>query len=128
MEPTSARRDVVLLGSTGSIGTQAADIIRRNPGRFRVAGLAAGGGNLALLAGQALEFGAEVVAVADETRAGDLRQAVQAEAARSRPGAGAAAGLASGAGTAEQCAAGRAWPLPKILAGPDAVAEVAAWS
>ena len=44
LEPASApRRDIVLLGSTGSIGTQAADIIRRNPGRFRVAGLAAGG-------------------------------------------------------------------------------------
>ena len=36
-------RDIVLLGSTGSIGTQAADIVRRNPGRFRLAGLAAGG-------------------------------------------------------------------------------------
>ena len=62
----SSRRDIVLLGSTGSIGTQAADIVRRNPGRFRVAGLAAGGGNPALLASQALEFGAEVVAVASE--------------------------------------------------------------
>ena len=30
----SAGRDIVLLGSTGSIGTQAADIVRRNPGRF----------------------------------------------------------------------------------------------
>src|SRR5215470_3436698 len=35
-------RDVVLLGSTGSIGTQAADIIRRNPDRFRLTALAAG--------------------------------------------------------------------------------------
>jgi 1-deoxy-D-xylulose-5-phosphate reductoisomerase len=56
--PGAAGRDVVLLGSTGSIGTQAADIIRRNPDRFRVVGLAAGGGNPALLASQALEFGA----------------------------------------------------------------------
>ncbi|HJY95188.1 MAG TPA: hypothetical protein VJ371_09540, partial [Streptosporangiaceae bacterium] len=32
----SGPRDVVILGSTGSIGTQALDIIRRNPGRFRV--------------------------------------------------------------------------------------------
>jgi 1-deoxy-D-xylulose-5-phosphate reductoisomerase len=60
----SRPRHIVLLGSTGSVGTQAADIIRRNPGRFRVTGLAAGGGNPGLLAAQALEFGAEVVAVA----------------------------------------------------------------
>ena len=46
-----------MLGSTGSIGTQALDVIRRNPDRFRVAGLAAGGGNPALLAEQAVEFG-----------------------------------------------------------------------
>jgi 1-deoxy-D-xylulose-5-phosphate reductoisomerase len=97
-------RDVVLLGSTGSIGTQAADIIRRNPGRFRVVGLAAGGGNPALLASQALEFGAEVVAVASDARVAELRQALQAGAA-----------------------AHGARQLPKILGGPDAVAEAAAW-
>ena len=96
----------MLLGSTGSIGTQAADIIRRNPGRFRVAGLAAGGGNPGLLASQALEFGAEVVAVARDSAARDVQLAVTAQAAT--------LGLAAG-------------QLPKILAGPDAVAEVAAW-
>jgi 1-deoxy-D-xylulose-5-phosphate reductoisomerase len=110
------RRDVVVLGSTGSIGTQAADIVRRNPGRFRIAGLAAGGGNPALLASQALEFGAEVVAVASEARVDELRRALQAQAA---PGG---TGTPGGAG-----APGRARPLPKILAGPDAIAEVAAW-
>ncbi|MGH3854994.1 MAG: 1-deoxy-D-xylulose-5-phosphate reductoisomerase, partial [Pseudonocardiaceae bacterium] len=36
-------RSVLLLGSTGSIGVQALDVMRRNPRRFRVAGLAAGG-------------------------------------------------------------------------------------
>jgi 1-deoxy-D-xylulose-5-phosphate reductoisomerase len=104
-------RDIVLLGSTGSIGTQAADIVRRNPGRFRIVGLAAGGGNPALLASQALEFGAEVVAVASDRRVAELRQALHAQAARDVPGV----------------APGRARPLPKILAGPDAIAEVAAW-
>src|ERR1700678_4331528 len=74
-------RDVVVLGSTGSIGTQALDIIRRNPDRFRVAGLAAGGGNPELLASQALEFGAEVVAVASDARVEELRQALHAKAA-----------------------------------------------
>ncbi len=102
------RRDIVLLGSTGSIGTQAADVIRRNPGRFRVAALAAGGGSPGLLAEQALEFGAEVVAVASDTAVGALRDALRALAA-ARPG-----GLPG-------------VRLPKIMAGPDAVAEVAAW-
>ncbi|MGN6610132.1 MAG: hypothetical protein ACTHLJ_00005, partial [Angustibacter sp.] len=36
-------RRVVLLGSTGSIGTQAVDVIGRNPDRFEVTALAAGG-------------------------------------------------------------------------------------
>ena len=36
-------RDVVILGSTGSIGTQALDVVRANPDRFRVVGLTAGG-------------------------------------------------------------------------------------
>ena len=55
---------MVILGSTGSIGTQALDIIRRNPDRFRVTGLAAGGANLELLADQVAEFRPAVVAVA----------------------------------------------------------------
>jgi len=67
---------VVILGSTGSIGTQALDIIRRNPGRFRVAGLAAGGGNAALLADQAAEFRPEAIAVASEAAAADVRAAL----------------------------------------------------
>jgi len=109
----AARRDIVVLGSTGSIGTQAADIIRRNPDRFRVVGLAAGGGNPVLLASQALEFGAEVVAVASEAGVDELRRALQAQAGQRVTGAVAGPG--------------RARPLPKILAGPDAIAEVAAW-
>ena len=51
-------RSVCVLGSTGSIGTQALDIIRANPERFTVAALSAGGANIALLAAQAVEFGA----------------------------------------------------------------------
>ena len=39
----TVRRDVVVLGSTGSIGTQALDLVRANPDRFRVVGLTAGG-------------------------------------------------------------------------------------
>ena len=46
------RRDVVVLGSTGSIGTQALDVVRRNPDRFRVVGVTAGGSRPALFAEQ----------------------------------------------------------------------------
>ena len=49
-------RDVIILGSTGSIGTQALDVISRNPDAFRVVGLGAGGGNVALLAEQIAAF------------------------------------------------------------------------
>ena len=49
-------RDVVVLGSTGSIGTQALDVVRANPDRFRVVGLTAGGGNRALFDAQVEEF------------------------------------------------------------------------
>src|ERR1022692_1827149 len=55
--PPGGLRDIVLLGSTGSIGTQAADIVRRNPDRFRLTALAAGGGSPGLLARQAPAFG-----------------------------------------------------------------------
>jgi 1-deoxy-D-xylulose-5-phosphate reductoisomerase len=129
----STPRDIALLGSTGSVGTQAADIIRRNPGRFRVIGLAAGGGQPGLLASQALEFGAEVVAVASESAAPALREALRAAAAGlaapGRPGPGGPAGSGgSGPGDARTDRVGRgALRLPKVLAGPDAVAEVAAW-
>jgi 1-deoxy-D-xylulose-5-phosphate reductoisomerase len=57
--PTSsvpARRDVVILGSTGSVGTQALDVVRRNPDRFRVVGLTAGGSREQLFGEQVAEF------------------------------------------------------------------------
>jgi 1-deoxy-D-xylulose-5-phosphate reductoisomerase len=55
----SERRDVVVLGSTGSIGTQALEIVRANPDRFRVVGLTAGGSNRDLFDAQVAEFAPE---------------------------------------------------------------------
>ena len=66
-------RSVTILGSTGSIGTQALDIVRRNRDRFKVIGLSAQGGNVALLAEQAREFGVRTVAIADENAAEAFR-------------------------------------------------------
>ncbi len=58
-------RDVIILGSTGSIGTQALDVVRDNPDRFRVAGLGAGN-NRELAEAQAAEFGVTNVAYGAE--------------------------------------------------------------
>jgi 1-deoxy-D-xylulose-5-phosphate reductoisomerase len=66
-------RDVVLLGSTGSIGTQALDVVARNRDSFRVVALAAGGSRPELLAQQAIEFDVPVVAVPNEVVADGLR-------------------------------------------------------
>jgi 1-deoxy-D-xylulose-5-phosphate reductoisomerase len=98
-------RRIVILGSTGSIGAQAIDVITRNPDRFRVVGLAAGGRNPELLARQALDLGVEAVAVARATAAQDLQLAFYAEAQRR--------GYATGQ-----------FRVPKILAGPQAAAEL----
>jgi 1-deoxy-D-xylulose-5-phosphate reductoisomerase len=65
-------RDLVILGSTGSIGTQALDVVARNPDRFRVVGLAAGGSDPGLLREQAQRFAVPHVAVADEAAADAL--------------------------------------------------------
>nr|WP_221220488.1 1-deoxy-D-xylulose-5-phosphate reductoisomerase [Mycolicibacterium sp. BK634] len=60
---------VLILGSTGSIGTQALEVIAENPDRFEVVGLAAGGGNPDLLARQRAETGVTNIAVADPAAA-----------------------------------------------------------
>jgi 1-deoxy-D-xylulose-5-phosphate reductoisomerase len=101
-------RELVLLGSTGSIGTQAIDIVRRNPDRFRVTGLGAGGGNVELLAAQALELSVDVVGVARSSVVQDLQLAFYAEAKKH--------GYATGD-----------FKIPKIVAGPDAMTELAQW-
>ncbi|CAO5148638.1 1-deoxy-D-xylulose-5-phosphate reductoisomerase [Frankia sp. AiPs1] len=108
MVEASNLREVVLLGSTGSIGTQAIDVIRRNPERFRVVALMGGGSRVDLLAAQALDLGVQAVGVAAASAAQDLQLAFFAEASRR--------GYRKGE-----------FAVPKILAGPDAASEIAAW-
>lgn len=86
---TGRARTVAILGSTGSIGTQALDVIRRNLGRFRVIGLAAGGGRTGDLIAQALEFGVEAVGVAIEAVAPELTSALPGVRVESGQGAAA---------------------------------------
>ncbi|MGW4095550.1 1-deoxy-D-xylulose-5-phosphate reductoisomerase [Mycobacterium sp. NPDC004974] len=63
---------VLILGSTGSIGTQALEVIAANPDRFEVVGLAAGGGNPDLLAAQRAATGVSNIAVADQRAADQI--------------------------------------------------------
>jgi 1-deoxy-D-xylulose-5-phosphate reductoisomerase len=72
MTVVSDKVRVLLLGSTGSIGTQALDVIAANPDRFEVVGLAAGGGNPGLLARQSTETGVTNIAVADDAAAAQV--------------------------------------------------------
>lgn len=95
-------RRIVILGSTGSIGTQAIDVVDGAPHLFEVVALSAGGGNLELLARQAVHTGAAVVGIAG----GDPRRLAELidDAAK---------------------AAGKQDYRPEVIAGPDASTRVA---
>jgi 1-deoxy-D-xylulose-5-phosphate reductoisomerase len=103
----SEQREVTVLGSTGSIGRQAIAVAEQNPDRLRITALAAGGGDVARLAEQALALGVRTVAVARATAAQDLQLAFYAAASQR--------GWAKGE-----------YALPEILAGPRAAEELAA--
>ena len=88
-------RAVSILGSTGSIGTQALDVIARSePGSFTVTGLAATGGRAELLAEQALAHHVATVAVTDPAQERAVRDALGATDVELLVGPGAAAALA----------------------------------
>lgn len=99
-------RSVIVLGSTGSIGTQTLEVIRASDFEFKVVGISAGGNNPSLLAEQALEFQVEYVAIANATAAQDVQLAIYAQAKK--------AGYSEGNFT-----------LPKMLVGPQAATELA---
>ncbi len=65
-------KSLIILGSTGSIGTQALDIVRANPDKYTVTALAAGS-NAKLLEAQAREFNVKAVALFDENAANGLK-------------------------------------------------------
>jgi 1-deoxy-D-xylulose-5-phosphate reductoisomerase len=103
---TSRPREIVLLGSTGSVGTQALDIVARSPDQFRVTALAAGGAQPGLLARQAIQHRVQTIAVARSSAVEDVQLALYAEAQRR--------GYSRGD-----------FALPRILAGPEAAEQVA---
>lgn len=99
-------RSIVLLGSTGSIGTQTLDVISTRRDQFRVTGLSASGGNIELLAQQVIEFEPEVVALAKASAANQLQRALYDAAS------------AKGWDQGE-------YRLPKLLMGPKASTQLA---
>jgi 1-deoxy-D-xylulose-5-phosphate reductoisomerase len=100
----AVQQTVALLGSTGSIGTQAIEVLSRVPERFRVTALAAGGSDVGALARQAVALGVEQVAVANERAVPALRDALDALVRAGGPSAP---------------------KPPEVLGGPDAATEVA---
>ncbi|TLM84914.1 1-deoxy-D-xylulose-5-phosphate reductoisomerase [Pseudarthrobacter sp. NamE2] len=95
-------RRIVLLGSTGSIGTQAIDVVDGAPHLFEVVALSAGGGNQELLARQAVHTGAAAVGIASGDP-GRLEALIREAAA----------------------AAGKPGYSPQIFFGPDASTRIA---
>ncbi|MGB3186329.1 MAG: 1-deoxy-D-xylulose-5-phosphate reductoisomerase [Ornithinimicrobium sp.] len=99
----TSTRTVALLGSTGSIGTQAIQIACDNPDRFRITALSAAGRDVNALAEQAVALGVDVVGVAQTQVAEELREAIAAQAV----------------------SYGRRNYAPQVIAGADAATAVA---
>jgi 1-deoxy-D-xylulose-5-phosphate reductoisomerase len=66
---------ITLLGSTGSIGTQTLDIVEHHPDKFRIVGLAAGS-NVEMLVQQVRQFRPEIVAIGNEAKLPELKDAL----------------------------------------------------
>jgi 1-deoxy-D-xylulose-5-phosphate reductoisomerase len=66
---------ITLLGSTGSIGTQTLDIVAEYPQEFQIVGMTAGG-NIDLFAQQIRQFQPEIVAIANDRKIGELKEAI----------------------------------------------------
>jgi 1-deoxy-D-xylulose-5-phosphate reductoisomerase len=66
---------ITLLGSTGSIGTQTLDIVAQYPDQFRIVGMAAGR-NVELFAQQIRQFKPQIVAICDESKLEELKDAI----------------------------------------------------
>lgn len=99
----AAPRRLSILGSTGSIGTQALDVVRHHRGRFEVVALAARS-NVALLLEQVAEFRPSFVHVGEEAAAAEVRAALIAAPWGGEPNA----------------------PTPRLLTGDDGLVDLAA--
>lgn len=75
MNPTTPAKRIALFGSTGSIGTQALDVIASNPDKFSVEVLTCGN-NDELLVQQALKFNPNIVVITDERKYQKVKEAL----------------------------------------------------
>ncbi len=87
-QPATSARSVTILGSTGSVGCNTVDLLRRNVDAFRVEALTANR-NVDLLARQARLLGARLAVVADQSRYGDLKAALAGSGIEAAAGKGA---------------------------------------
>ena len=72
---------IALLGSTGSIGTQALEVVQSNPDKFSVEVLTAHS-NSALLISQARQFHPNVVVIADASKLQEVKEALEPETSK----------------------------------------------
>ena len=89
------RKKIAILGSTGSIGSQTLDVVRQHPDRFEVKVITAGS-NAALLAEQAREFSVPHAVICNESKYGEVRDALAGTATEVHAGIGAACDLVTG--------------------------------
>lgn len=89
------RKNIAVLGSTGSIGTQTLDVISRHPDKFR-AELVTANNNVELLARQAMDFGAADAVICNEAKYNELKAALAGTGIRAHAGMDAVCGLVSG--------------------------------
>lgn len=101
----SEPRKIVILGSTGSIGTQAIDVVLQNRKLFTVSAIAASGARPQQLARSAFDLEVEMVAVSNATNVEDVMLCLYAEVQRR--------GLQPGS-----------YRMPKVLGGPSSTADI----
>ena len=89
------RKKIAILGSTGSIGSQTLDVVRQHPDRFEVKVITAGS-NAALLAEQAREFSVPHAVICNESKYGEVRDALAGTVTEVHAGIGAACDLVTG--------------------------------
>jgi len=90
----TAQKRVIILGSTGSVGSSTLDLVERNPDAFAVEALTAKA-SVERLAAQAKRFGAKIAVVADEGRYLDLKAALSGTSVQVAAGAEAVVEAAS---------------------------------
>ncbi|MBR5209043.1 MAG: 1-deoxy-D-xylulose-5-phosphate reductoisomerase, partial [Paludibacteraceae bacterium] len=89
-----SQKVITILGSTGSIGTQALDVVRENPDRYKIESLTAGR-NASLLIEQIKEFKPAIAVIADESKYEEVKNAVAGLSTKVMTGSAAVADVAA---------------------------------